>query len=150
MPNHTTTVTNGGAMNDQLSNPTSIFGLRLWVVLGVVVGAAIVLLLFLISVWLAFKRSKTKPLSIPDVSKEIQEIRLDPNPTLHPDPIPEPEPIPPTERNSEEEPTNPLAYHRIQFKIGKNHQISYPERALLRSSSNSEARSIDQVPTIIP
>nr|KYP66833.1 putative serine/threonine-protein kinase At1g01540 family [Cajanus cajan] len=151
MPDHSTTTTT--AMNDQLSNPTSIFGLRLWVVLGVCVGAAIVLLLFLISIWLAFKRSKTNPVSIPDVSKEIQEIRLDtthaPNPTLQPDPFPDPDPLPAAERHSEEE-TNP--YHRIQFEIGKNHRISYPERALLRSSSNDEAHAQAQVqpPTVIP
>jgi len=140
-------------MNDQLSNPTSIFGLRLWVVLGVCVGAAIVLILFLISVWVAFKRSKANPVSIPDVSKEIQEIRVDhaatPNPTHQPDPFPEPDPVPPTEDE-----TNPLGYHRIQFEIGKNHRISYPERALLRSSSNdpasAEPRLLDQVPTVIP
>ncbi|BAU00221.1 hypothetical protein LR48_Vigan06g032100 [Vigna angularis] len=143
----------GAAMNDQLSNPTSIFGLRLWVVLGVCVGAAIVLILFLISVWVAFKRSKANPVSIPDVSKEIQEIRVDhaptPNPTHQPDPFPEPDPVPPTE-----EETNPLSYQRIQFEIGKNHRISYPERALLRSSSNdpagAEPRLLDQVPTVIP
>ncbi|QCD91340.1 probable serine/threonine-protein kinase At1g01540 [Vigna unguiculata] len=142
-----------GAMNDQLSNPTSIFGLRLWVVLGVCVGAAIVLILFLISVWVAFKRSKANPVSIPDVSKEIQEIRVDhaptPNPTHQPDPFPEPDPLPPTDEES-----NPLGYHRIQFEIGKNHRISYPERALLRSSSNdpagAEPRLLDQVPTVIP
>lgn len=143
----------GGAMNDQLSNPTSIFGLRLWVVLGVCVGAAIVLILVLISVWVAFKRSKANPVSIPDVSKEIQEIRVDhapaPNPTHQPDPFPEPDPVPPTE-----EETTPLGYQRIQFEIGKNHRISYPERALLRSSSNdpagAEPRLLDQVPTVIP
>lgn len=138
------------AMNDQLSNPTSIFGLRLWVVLGVCVGAAIVLILFLISVWLAFKRSKTNPVSIPDVSKEIQEIRLDHapnlNPTLQPEPpLSEPDPVPPTE-----EETTPLGYHRIQFEIGKNHRISYPERPLVRSSSNDPSSCEVQVPTVIP
>lgn len=138
--------TGAAAMNDQLSNTTSIFGLRLWVVLGVCVGAAIVLILFLISVWLAFKRSsKTNPVSIPDVSKEIQEIRLDTNPTLQPEPYPEPDPVPPTE-----EETNSLGYHRIQFEIGKNHRISYPERALLRSSSNDPSSGEVQLPTVIP
>ncbi|KHN42090.1 Putative serine/threonine-protein kinase [Glycine soja] len=138
--------TGAAAMNDQLSNTTSIFGLRLWVVLGVCVGAAIVLILFLISVWLACKRSsKTNPVSIPDVSKEIQEIRLDTNPTLQPEPYPEPDPVPPTE-----EETNSLGYHRIQFEIGKNHRISYPERALLRSSSNDPSSGEVQLPTVIP
>ncbi|RVW55385.1 putative serine/threonine-protein kinase [Vitis vinifera] len=78
MSDHRTTL-----MNDQLSKPTSIFGLRLWVVLGVCVGAAFVLLLFLISLWLTSKRnssSKIRPSqkpTIPAVSKEIQEIRID-------------------------------------------------------------------------
>ncbi|XWS33599.1 hypothetical protein CRYUN_Cryun22dG0096800 [Craigia yunnanensis] len=69
-----------GFMADQLSMTTSIFGLRLWVVLGVCVGAAFVLLLFLISLWLASKRTKHKPSSkprIPVVSKMIQEIKID-------------------------------------------------------------------------
>ncbi|TYI56546.1 hypothetical protein E1A91_D11G218200v1 [Gossypium mustelinum] len=70
-----------GFMADQLSKTTSIFGLRLWVVLGVCVGAAFVLFLFLVSLWLASKRTKRKPCSkpgIPVVSKEIQEIKIDP------------------------------------------------------------------------
>ncbi|XP_061342097.1 probable serine/threonine-protein kinase At1g01540 [Gastrolobium bilobum] len=157
MPDHPTPT-----MNDQLSNPTSIFGLRLWVVLGVCVGVAIVLLLFLISIWLAFKRSKTNP-SIPDVSKEIQEIRLDHalnlnGPPLQPDPFPEPDPLPSNERQAlltllPPEEDNPLGYNRIQFEIGKNHRISYPERAFVRSSSHDpsgEARPVDQVPMVIP
>ncbi|KAJ1419138.1 Serine/threonine-protein kinase, active site [Sesbania bispinosa] len=152
MPDHPTPTN----MNDQLSNPTSIFGLRLWVVLGVCVGAAIVLLLFLISIWLAFKRSKTKH-SIPDVSKEIQEIRVDHsnNPPLQPDPLPEPDPVSGNELQLPLEDDNSLGlgYNRIQFEIGKNHRISYPERACVRSSSHEgsgEARPMDQVPTVIP
>ncbi|KAL1354677.1 probable serine/threonine-protein kinase At1g01540 [Arachis hypogaea] len=151
MPDH---YSSGGAtMNDQLSNPTSIFGLRLWVVLGVCVGASIVLLLFLISICLASKRSKktttitttttttttSSSIPVPDVSKEIQEIRvLDPNPL--PDPIPEPEP-------DEENPS--VVYNRIQFEIGKNHRISYPteQRPFLRSSSREGS---GEVPTVIP
>lgn len=48
-----------------------------------------------------------------------------------------------------------LGFNRIQFEIGKNHRISYPERAFVRSSSQSqhgsgEARAVDQVPTVIP
>ncbi|XP_054824493.1 probable serine/threonine-protein kinase At1g01540 [Prosopis cineraria] len=152
-------------MNDQLSKPTSIFGLRLWVVLGVCVGAAIVLLLFLISIWLASKRSKTNPASrpsIPPVSKEIHEIRIDHHHDSKPkgtrilaDPSPELDPLSGIERQallppSEED--NPSGINRIQFEIGKNHRISYPERAMARSSSDGsgEARLVDQVPTVIP
>ncbi|KAK7309206.1 hypothetical protein RJT34_05746 [Clitoria ternatea] len=139
------------AMNDQLSNPTSIFGLRLWVVLGVCVGAAIVLLLFLISIWLAFKRSRTHPpSSIPDIPKEIQEITIHHLPNPDP-PLPEPEPdrqsllpLPPEDDN------NQLGYNRIQFEIGKNHRISYPERAFVRSGSNEPGSEPQVVPTVIP
>ncbi|MED6210638.1 hypothetical protein PIB30_066085 [Stylosanthes scabra] len=149
MPDH---YSSGGAtMNDQLSNPTSIFGLRLCVVLGVCVGASVVLLLFLISICLASKRSKnsktttttnnntSSSIPVPDVSREIQEIRvIDPNPL--PDPIPEPEP-------DEENPS--VVYNRIQFEIGKNHRISYPteQRPFLRSSSREGS---GEVPTVIP
>ncbi|XP_031480015.1 probable serine/threonine-protein kinase At1g01540 [Nymphaea colorata] len=47
---------NGAALNDELSKRTSIFGLRLWVVLGISVGSAIVILLFLLSLWLTSRR----------------------------------------------------------------------------------------------
>jgi hypothetical protein len=154
-------------MNDQLSNQTSIFGLRLWVVLGVSVGVVIVLLLFLISVWLAFKRnnkSKTIKPSIPDDSKEIQEIKLDLVPP-QPDPFHEPDPLSSSseqqqQRNNQlhpEEETTPLSYKRIQFEIGKNHRISYPEQrggSVIKSSNSrehsGESRPLDQVSTVIP
>nr|POF07313.1 putative serine/threonine-protein kinase [Quercus suber] len=77
--------------NDQLSKPTSIFGLKLWVILGVCVGAGFVLLLFLISLWLVSKRSKSKNSrrpTIPLVSKEIQEIRVDHGRNHHQEPKP--------------------------------------------------------------
>ncbi|CAI0553660.1 unnamed protein product [Linum tenue] len=78
-------------MTDQLSKPTSIFGLKLWVIVGVCAGASFVILLFLITLWLASKRSSKSRANaaavdaaggsrhaIPAVSKEIQEIRIDP------------------------------------------------------------------------
>ncbi|CAA6656486.1 unnamed protein product [Spirodela intermedia] len=42
----------GAFLNSELSRPTSIFGLRLWVVIGICVGAFIVLFLFVVSVCL--------------------------------------------------------------------------------------------------
>ncbi|GAA0161369.1 hypothetical protein LIER_17700 [Lithospermum erythrorhizon] len=78
------------AFHDTLSKHTTIFGLRLFVVIGSCVGVAIVLFLFVISLWFTSKRNKTKNLAsslplkttqqtiIPDVSKEIQEIKIDP------------------------------------------------------------------------
>ncbi|CAL9113568.1 unnamed protein product [Musa acuminata var. zebrina] len=81
----------GGFFNSEFSKKTSIFGLRLWVVIGICVGAAFVLVLFLLSLCLACRRRRTlssspskkpqKSLKIhlqdpsPPVSKDIPEIR---------------------------------------------------------------------------
>ncbi|KAI4326092.1 hypothetical protein MLD38_031439 [Melastoma candidum] len=74
-------------MSDPLSKSTSIFGLNSWVVAGIILGVAIVLLLFFLSLCLTSRRppffskppvsadSRAAPaISIPQVSKEIQEI----------------------------------------------------------------------------
>ncbi|XWS21215.1 hypothetical protein CRYUN_Cryun30bG0036400 [Craigia yunnanensis] len=135
-------------LNDQLSKRTSIFGLRLWVVLGICVGAAIVIFLFLISLWLTSKRQNkatgcsnnngkpTHNFTIPNVSKEIQEIRVDPsrhsNPDLklhqasNPDPHPESEPV--LVLHSEKGSSPVSGRNKIHIEIGKDHRIAYPER----------------------
>ncbi|XP_073306115.1 probable serine/threonine-protein kinase At1g01540 isoform X2 [Primulina huaijiensis] len=118
-------------MSVELSTRTSIFGLRLWVVLGICVGAAVVIFLFLISLWFTFRRNKKTSLlstqkdsTIPSVSREIQEIRVDRTrkpetdhkqllPAPSSDPILEPE---------------PKELQRIHIEIGKEHRIAYPER----------------------
>lgn len=113
-------------LNDQLSKRTSIFGLRLWVVLGICVGAAIVILLFLISLWFTSRRNKKTPLllphknsTIPNVSREIQEIRIDPTrkhdsdpkfPARGSDPVPE---------------IDPIEGQGIQIETGKENRVSY-------------------------
>uniref|UniRef100_A0A2K2AGJ2 non-specific serine/threonine protein kinase n=1 Tax=Populus trichocarpa TaxID=3694 RepID=A0A2K2AGJ2_POPTR len=124
-------------MSDQLSKPTSVFGLRLWVVLGVCVGTTIVLLLFFITLWLASKSKKStnnEP-KIPIVSKKIQEIRIDqsikPNwAQMQTHQFQDQEMITRKERGDflllippEEE--SPVKYHGIQIDIGKGHLISY-------------------------
>ncbi|KAJ6328073.1 hypothetical protein OIU77_009875 [Salix suchowensis] len=146
-------------LNDELSKKTSIFGLRLWVVLGICVGAAIVLLLFLISLWFTSRRNKTsnkanKPIAtagtattkfvsslnnnptIPNISKEIQEIRVDPKKLNHPDPVPESE-----LQNGEETTSSIGGGNRIHIEIGKDHRISYPERVGGLGSGSGETRS---------
>ncbi|CAH8273388.1 unnamed protein product [Arabidopsis lyrata] len=117
------------SVNNQLSRHTSIFGLRLWVVLGVCVGAAIVLLLVLISLWFIYRRSnKNKALEsssksnhtiVPVVSKEIQ---VDPSrPPIQPDPTPETHQNQAVAKQREDD-------SKIHIEIGKDHRISYPER----------------------
>ncbi|KFK30860.1 hypothetical protein AALP_AA6G035000 [Arabis alpina] len=110
------------SLNNHLSKHTSIFGLSLWVVLGVSVGAAIVLILFLISLWFIHRRnnkaldssSKSNVSIVPVVSKEI---RVDPSRPIQPDPSPESHLA-----SAKEDDT------KIHIEIGKDHRISYPER----------------------
>lgn len=70
-------------LNEDLSQKTSIFGLKLWVVVGIGVGALIVVMLFILTVWLAFRRRAKKPhdklpsVMIPNDSKEIKEVKVD-------------------------------------------------------------------------
>ncbi|TXG59416.1 hypothetical protein EZV62_013989 [Acer yangbiense] len=155
-------------MADQLSKQTSIFGLRLWVVFGVCLGAAFVLLLFIISLWFTSKRFKTKhnnnnnnnkasssssnssPLkgpAIPIVSKDIQEIRIQLDPYPVPDPVTGSEGqallLPP----EEETPTGYI--QKIHVEIGKDHRICYP------GNGSGEARAFgggggDQVAAVVP
>ncbi|KAI4383406.1 hypothetical protein MLD38_009248 [Melastoma candidum] len=74
-------------MSDALSRMTSIFGLNSWVVAGIIVGVAIVLLLFFLSLCLTSRRVPSPPkpvpaalpltaavISIPQVPKDIPEI----------------------------------------------------------------------------
>lgn len=84
-------------LRDQLSRRTAVLGLRLWVVVGIAVGAAFLLLLALISLHLAAARRRRprkgvahahapagagagaaplSPSTIPPVSKEIQEVAV--------------------------------------------------------------------------
>ncbi|KAF3612560.1 putative serine/threonine-protein kinase [Capsicum annuum] len=161
-------------LNNELSKRTSIFGLRLWVVLGICVGVAIVLVLFLISLWFTSKRNSRKTVSrktlsisakkkpqnpnIPKVSKEIQEIRIDPfktppeNPKLLPAPAPVPLPAP--EPDSFEEKTqNSGDEQRIHIEIGKGHKIEYPVRVGSGSGSghgSGEVRSNELAIVVVP
>ena len=153
-------------LNDQLSKRTSIFGLRLWVVLGIGVGAAIVIVLFLISLWFTSRRNSSNKSksslnpTIPNVSKEIQEIRIDHsrNPThsdppkvqvaSNPEPLPEAEPLATLLQTEEGSP--PSGRHRIHIEIGKDHRISYPERVGGSSHGSGEVRSGDQAPVVVP
>ncbi|XP_015692613.2 probable serine/threonine-protein kinase At1g01540 [Oryza brachyantha] len=72
-------------LRNELSRRTAVLGLRLWVLVGIAVGAAFLLLLAVISVHLALSRRRkpTKkravplsPATIPPVSKEIQEVAV--------------------------------------------------------------------------
>ncbi|KAL4281501.1 hypothetical protein GQ457_03G039550 [Hibiscus cannabinus] len=152
-------------LDDKLSKRTSIFGLRLWVVLGICVGAAFVIVLLLISIWFTSKRQKKasssfKPVLnaiIPSVSKEIQEIRVDPsrhsNPDAKPHQASNPDPLPESELvlvlHSEDDGSAVSGRNRIHVEIGKDHRIEYPERGAGSGHGSGESRSGDQGMAII-
>ncbi|WOH10120.1 hypothetical protein DCAR_0729582 [Daucus carota subsp. sativus] len=128
-------------MNDQ---KTSIFGLSLWVILGVSVGAAFVLVLFIISICFTSKRNNIKSIkngsvskapSIPHVSRDIQEIKVDNQ---------EPERLSRNEQKAlllKAEEEGSTGYHqRIQIDIGKDHRILYPAGKLGGGASSGEAK----------
>ncbi|CAI9763627.1 unnamed protein product [Fraxinus pennsylvanica] len=137
-------------LSDELSKRTSIFGLRLWVIVGICVGAAIVIFLFLISLWITSRRNSNKKTlllthknsNIPKVSREIQEIRVDPsrNPETNPKlllPAPGPKLQLP-------EP-GPVEDQKIHVEIGKGHRIACPEKVGQGSGSghgSGEARPL--------
>ncbi|KAK9056161.1 hypothetical protein SSX86_027250 [Deinandra increscens subsp. villosa] len=113
-------------MNSELSKPTSIFGLRLWVVVGIFVGVIIVLLLFLLSVCITSRRrhshssNKRNQTLTPAVSKEIQEI-VQNEPSASVD--------------------HRMAVPEIQIDIGKSeHRVVFSDR---QSSGESRATSND-------
>lgn len=69
-----------GSLNTELSKKYG--GLKLWVLIGLCVGAFIVLILGILSVWIMFRRKsrrtldKYSPSRIPNVSKEIRVDRV--------------------------------------------------------------------------
>ncbi|KAI0497220.1 hypothetical protein KFK09_020442 [Dendrobium nobile] len=146
---------NSAHHSDDLSKRTVIFGLHLWVIVGICVGAAFVLLLFLISLWLASRRSaSSSKTSIPNLSKEILEVTVVPS---DPKPLAQilqkstaesnPSPIS-IERQAlllprEEERESPIGINRIHIEIGKDHRITYPE------CGSGENRSGDQLVSIV-
>eukprot|EP01018_Ginkgo_biloba_P009571 Gb_37885 [translate_table: standard] len=76
-------MSSGGLLNAELSKKTSIFGLKLWVLIGIAVGAFIVLILTALSIWITSRRKSRRMLEnlpmtqIPKVSKEIKEVKVD-------------------------------------------------------------------------
>ncbi|CAJ1964374.1 unnamed protein product [Sphenostylis stenocarpa] len=66
------------SLHVELSKKTSFLGLKLWVLIGIGVGAFIVLILCVLSVWVMFRRKSRRSLDkfslsqIPNVSKDIR------------------------------------------------------------------------------
>ncbi|THU58967.1 hypothetical protein C4D60_Mb03t20050 [Musa balbisiana] len=133
-----------------LSKKTVIFGLHLWAVVGICIGVAFVLLLFLISLWIAYKRSSSssRKHTIPKVPKEIQEVQAGSAPSHSSEA--EPSPLPSKQPDEEK----PIMLQRIHVETGKEHRITYPERGSGGGGGSShgsgESRSVDQAPASVP
>lgn len=71
-----------GNLNEDLSRRTSFLGLKLWVLIGICVGAFIILILCILSIWVMFRRKSKRTLEkysrfqIPNVSKDIKVDRV--------------------------------------------------------------------------
>ncbi|PON73080.1 Serine/threonine protein kinase [Trema orientale] len=75
-------MSSGNSLNAELSKKTSLLGLKLWVLIGICVGAFIVLILCFLSIWVTFRRKSRRSLDkftltqIPNVSKDIKVDRV--------------------------------------------------------------------------
>lgn len=123
-------------VNTELSKKTSIFGLRLWVVIGIFVGAVIVIILFLLSLCVTSRRRRRPTASgklapgefTPVVSKEIQEIVHEAAPEHWPAMPPAPE---------------------IQIEIGKmEHRVVFSDRLSSQASGESRATSATETASL--
>ncbi|GMN54950.1 hypothetical protein TIFTF001_024070 [Ficus carica] len=71
-----------GSLDAEMSKRTSFLGLKLWVLIGICVGAFIVLILCFLSIWVSFRRKSRRSLDkfsltqIPNVSKDIKVDRV--------------------------------------------------------------------------
>ncbi|CAA0842562.1 Probable serine/threonine-protein kinase [Striga hermonthica] len=119
-------------VNNELSKRTWVFGLHLYMVIGIALGVVIVLILFLISLCItAYRRrsssgkgGRRRPASeiTPVVSKEIQEITTT------------------AAAAAEQRPIAPMAVPEIQIDMGKvEHRVVFSDRAT--SSGESKATS---------
>lgn len=136
---------NPASVNRELSRKTSIFGLRLYVVIGIIAGAAIVLLLFIMSVFCItasrrrrFARGKRRHRDklaggreiTPVVSKDIEEIVRDRNA------------IPAADKRA----VVPAGVQEVQIDMGKvEHRVVYSDRGL--SSGESRAVGVVEKPS---
>lgn len=70
-------------LNAELAKKTFVFGLKVWVLTGILVGVFIVMILLVLSICLTSRKRSRKsndmlPVNqIPNVSREIKEIRVD-------------------------------------------------------------------------
>ena len=134
--------------NDRLSRRTFIFGLRLWVIVGICIGAGFVLILFLLSLCIVYRRNRNRRRRrlqyIPEEThKPIspivhQEIKLDQTPAPQVLQSPKYLGLPPAELES------PVRFQGAQIDLGKVYRMS----AGSSSNGSGEHRSAIPVPEV--
>jgi hypothetical protein len=73
----------GSNLNAELSKKTSFFGIKVWEIIAIVVGLSIIVILTVLSICLTSRKKSRKarneiPVTeIPNVSKEIKEVRVE-------------------------------------------------------------------------
>lgn len=133
----------GAFLNSELSRPTSIFGLRLWVVVGICVGAFIVLFLFVVSVCLTCRCcSGSRRRSRRSFSPVKRHRRQDPTPAISKE-ILEVFPPPPERRPAAAAAAPPPPAAEIQIDIGgkSDHRVVFSDGGSQRPLGGSAATS---------
>ncbi|KAK6918336.1 Protein kinase domain [Dillenia turbinata] len=118
---------NTAFLDSQLSKPTSIFGLRLWVLIGIFVGVFVVLILFLLSLCITSRRRKTlapkkSKFSSADQTSAVSKAIV-------------------CESSSAEADHRPITpVPEIQIEIGKSeHRVVFPDRHSSGESKSTNA-----------
>lgn len=119
-------------LTEQLSHQTPIFNLKLWVVLCICIGATIIIILFLISLYIITSITKrhtttpaaTNPNKIPNISREIQEIKIITNESNTAVVV--------KDKQFNDDEDFRVQSERIHIEIGKENRITYPEKIVSR------------------
>ncbi|KAI3881500.1 hypothetical protein MKX03_035578 [Papaver bracteatum] len=74
-------MSSGDSLNTELSKKTLFFGLKLWVLIGICVGAFIILVLSILSIWVSGKKSRSRrkvdKFSLSQIPYTSKEIKVD-------------------------------------------------------------------------
>lgn len=74
-------MSSGDSLNTELSKKTLFFGLKLWVLIGICVGAFIILVLSILSIWVSGKKSRSRrkvdKFSLSQIPYTSKEIKID-------------------------------------------------------------------------
>lgn len=144
-------------LNNELSKKTIIFGLKLWVVIGIGVGAFIVLILFFLSLWLSSRKKsseKRKHGAVgPRVSRDSKASRARKPLPLHvangTSQLPAGDPMQYRTEVEKDVVRVPQKEHRLErvdkeIGIGKGTQPSRPDEARLEMANRTQLPPVEK------